>query len=526
MDIATYIEQFEVPEGDQQGERVKLYSWEQEIIDAIESGTETIGCTIAKGAGKSFFAAALIACALDPDGPLHAKGVRVQVSAGGLRLAAPMMDSLLALFSQKWEGMYRPAVSSPWRLFRTSGKMQLIHVPTDAQVEFMPALPSAYHGSRPKIVLLDECGYWPQQHAAAILELCKLGLGKIPGAFLLGVSTYSEDELNPWNRFLDPKAPGHAQKIIKYVGKPAKTLRTLLSWKNFERANPSLADRPSLKKTIARERREAKDSPAALQAIKALRLNMGNSITTVTNLVVGAPLWKACEREAVKHQGAPIWGVDLGGTTSMSTVTGYWPESRTLESHAWFPGIPNLADREKNDVVPKGTYRAMESRDEITVHPDSRLVLYGLMVRQAVNLFGYPSHVVADAWRMADLQQALIDEGIATEVVCQRTGFLDGAIDLGHFRKAVLTKKLFTPVSLLMRWSLKQARTIMDNQANEKLTGARQTQSGVSTTARYDAAAGGILAVGLAYRMDPHHADGHVRNTLPDINEWEPTVIH
>ena len=69
--------------------------------------------------------------------------------------------------------------------------------------------------------------------------------------------------------------------------------------------------------------------------------------------------WERVEARAVgPRQGRPVVGIDLGGGRAFSAAVGIWPSGR-IEAVAVAPGIPSIADQEKRDRVPGGTYQRL-----------------------------------------------------------------------------------------------------------------------------------------------------------------------
>lgn len=56
--------------------------------------------------------------------------------------------------------------------------------------------------------------------------------------------------------------------------------------------------------------------------------------------------------------GRPVVGLDLGGGRAWSAAVAVWPSGR-VEAAALAPGTPDLADQERRDRVPSGTYQRL-----------------------------------------------------------------------------------------------------------------------------------------------------------------------
>ena len=109
--------------------------------------------------------------------------------------------------------------------------------------------------------------------------------------------------------------------------------------------------------------------------------------------------------------------------------------------------------------------------------------------------FGWPSRIVADRWREAELRDALEKAGVPLAAFEVRgMGFKDGAEDVRAFRKGCADGRVTPVPSLLLRSAMSEARTVSDPAGNAKL--CKGSQGGRRVRARDDAAAAAaILAV-------------------------------
>ena len=89
--LADYIEGLRIPQGRRAGQRFKLLPWERRFLrGAFAADVDTAALTIARGNGKSTFAAGILAAAVDVDGPLvqpNAEAVLVASSFEQARIA-------------------------------------------------------------------------------------------------------------------------------------------------------------------------------------------------------------------------------------------------------------------------------------------------------------------------------------------------------------------------------------------------------------------------------------------------------
>ena len=101
---------------------------------------------------------------------------------------------------------------------------------------------------------------------------------------------------------------------------------------------------------------------------------------------------------------APIIGVDLGGNRSWSAACALWPNGR-IEAWALAPGIPSLAEQERDDQVADGSYGELVQSGGLSVD-------VGLAVPSVERLLSriwawQPAALVSDPYRSAELNQAV-----------------------------------------------------------------------------------------------------------------------
>ena len=77
--------------------------------------------------------------------------------------------------------------------------------------------------------------------------------------------------------------------------------------------------------------------------------------------------WKLAEgRPEGIPAGRPIVGIDLGSGRAWSAAVAMW-ESGRIEAMALSPGIPDLDEQEKRDMVPSGAYRKLVDNGSLTL---------------------------------------------------------------------------------------------------------------------------------------------------------------
>ena len=109
-------------------------------------------------------------------------------------------------------------------------------------------------------------------------------------------------------------------------------------------------------------------------------------------------------REVAPALGRPLVGIDLGGGRAVeSAAVACWRSGR-IEAMAMAPGIPEMADQERRDRVPAGTYTRLQEAK--VLHTDgSRRVPRAEALLQKVMAWN-PAGIVCDRFRLGELQDA------------------------------------------------------------------------------------------------------------------------
>ena len=178
-------------------------------------------------------------------------------------------------------------------------------------------------------------------------------------------------------------------------------------WTDFDevlRVNPVAAINPFLKQTLEREHAAALESDRAARTFRQFRLNIpGDPVDTQP--LISSPEWeRVCARPVPECEGAPIIGVDLGGSRSWSAACALWPNGR-IEAWAIAPGVPSLAEQEKEDQVPDSTYSELVVAGGLSVDAGRAVPDVGRLLSRIWAL--EPSAIVCDSYRVAELHKAV-----------------------------------------------------------------------------------------------------------------------
>ena len=485
-DLERYIEGLVIPQGRFMGQPFKLFPWQRRFLRGAFGQPGDAALSLGRGGGKTTFIAALAAATVD--GPLAEPNAESLIIASAfdqglicwrhvLRLLKPVMDR---------DGV---GVHKRFRVQDSANRATLTDNWTGAMLKVMGSDPKRLHGAAPKILIGDELAQWPPGQIDAMLAALETSRGKIPDSRALWIGTRAASPEHPFEKYLRGGV-GYAQ--IHAAGKEDPPFQR----KTWTKANPGLDGLPDLEQTIRRESATAKRDPAKLAQFRALRLNLGTS-DTVREMLLSVEVWREIEGQAEKS-GPCYWGVDLGTSAAQSAVAGYWPDTGRLECLAAFPSIPTLQERGLQDGV-ADLYKECARRGELLTLGENAADVGGLL-SAALDRFGMPRKLASDRWREAELRDAIKGLGIsAGKLDLRGMGFKDGGEDVRMFTRACLEGKVTPVPSLLLSAAMSEARTLVDPAGNAKL--AKGSEGGRRLNARDDAAAAGILAVGLAERQ-------------------------
>ena len=173
--------------------------------------------------------------------------------------------------------------------------------------------------------------------------------------------------------WLDEDTPGvYRQEHRPSPGLPADDLESL------KEANPGAVAGigSSLEWLQGQARRAIARGGSTLTSFRLYNRNERISGET-RDMLLTVDEWQACEvAEVPPREGEVIVGIDLGGSSSMSAASFYWPHTGRLEALATFPCNPGLADRGASDGV-SGRYTEMHERGELSTLGDKTVPVAG-----------------------------------------------------------------------------------------------------------------------------------------------------
>ena len=490
VQIGQYIEGLVVGQGRHAGDLVQLLGWQRRFLGGAFGRDGDAALSMARGNGKTTFAAGIACAAVDAGGPLVAPMAETLLVASSFDQGLVAFRHMLHFLQPSFE-RWGVGQGGRFRVQDSANRATIQDRHTGALVRVLGSDPRRLHGAAPKLLLLDEIAQWPPERVGPMLAALRTSRGKIPGSRALWLGTRPATGSHPFERALSGHGVGF--RLSYAAPKDADPFKAA-TWR---RANPSLRHMPDLLAVIREEAADAKRDPAALQSFRALRLNQGVS-DSVSSVLVDAETWRAAMElpKDGQRSGEYVLGLDLGQSAAMSAAAAYF-RTGELEACAAFPELPSLAERGLADGV-GGLYQEMARRGEL-IQAGRRVSDVGALLQEARKRWGRPVAIVCDRWRLAELRQSL--EAVRfplADLVERGQGFKDGGQDVREFRAAVLADTVRPASSLLLTAAMSEARTTGDPAGNHKLS--KGSQGGRRQQARDDAAAAAILAVAAGRR--------------------------
>ena len=190
--------------------------------------------------------------------------------------------------------------------------------------------------------------------------------------------------------------------------------------------------------------------------------------------------------------GRSIVALDLGAGRAWSAAVSVW-ESGRVEAAAVAPGIPDLAQQETRDRVPRGTYQDLEDRGVLQLATGLRVQPPAAVWAMVVDRWGIPASVICDRFRLAELADVV--QG-AAPLEPRVSRWSEASADIRALRSLAKDGpwSIDEDSRLLIAASLQAAVVKNDDQGSTRLV------KSANNTSRDDVAAALVLAAGAYQR--------------------------
>ena len=367
-----------------------LKPFQKRFISAVlRPGIRRAVLSLPRGNGKSWLAGFLAAEALRPGGALFRAGDENVLLSGSFDQARYVYRFAKGLLG---EGAYVYSDNKQ--------RMEIRHKASGTRLTVKSSRARGAFGIvGARIALADEPGSWDVIGGELMADALDTAIGKPESDLtVIYIGTIAPALAGWWPELV--RAGSHGSTYVQSKeGNPAKWDQ----WPEIKRANPLMAAFPESRKTLLEERDAARKDSRLKARFLSYRLNCPTEDSDTILLTVDE--WKRVLARAVPdRRGRPVVGVDCGAGRAWSAATAVYPSGR-VESVAIAPGTPSLADQEKRDQVPRGTYQKLADQGVLTLDGDRRVPRVSELVKKL--MAWHPASVTCDRFRIGEFLDAI-----------------------------------------------------------------------------------------------------------------------
>ena len=359
-------------------------------VSRKEQPVDIAALSVPRGNGKSWLCGKIVARSLTPGDPLHEPAVENILVAASRAQAGIVLEFARAALGE----------SKKYR-WRNDG---VVHLDSRARVRIVSsdARRALGLGANVRIVVADEPGAWSPTAGRRLWDAITTALGK-RRMTIVAVGTLAPSPLTgpaSWWPAVIEAGSGDGRHVSLLQADPER-------WRDFDevlRVNPVAAVNGFLRRALEREHKVALGSDRAARTFRQYRLNIPGDPLDTQPLITEAEWQRVCARAVPGCEGSPVIGIDLGGTRSWSAASAIWPTGR-IEAWALAPGVPSLADQEREDHVHEGTYSELVKSGGLAV--DVGRAVPGIERLLARVWAWEPLALICDNYRAPELHQVI-----------------------------------------------------------------------------------------------------------------------
>ena len=315
--------------------------------------------------------------------------------------------------------------------------------PRDRKANFFGTTRKAGLGAAHDLVVADEIGMWDQKHRSQF-SLMQSSMVAREDSKMICIGTKYEGIL-----LKEGKAQaGHPNVYYKEYSAKNEDL----DFRNDKEVLQGLREAcPSLGVTITYKRmrqeyEKAKQSKAAATSFAADYLNMPHYHEVRELLCTLEELQGIlCDQDDLPpKEGRPFLALDIGSSASMTACCAVYPNGRMEVMGAFPMDEMDLAEREKRDYLPEGTYESMHKEGTLLCLPGA-VTPVDLFLEEVLKRHPNPIKVGSDRWRHREVLGYLKKNKLKLPMVWRGTGAhqkAEGSMDLINTQKAIISKSL------------------------------------------------------------------------------------
>lgn len=450
------------------------------IRRALSPEIDTAALSLPRGNGKSWLAAHLLTRALTPGDALHVPGSEYLLCAASIEQARLCFRFTRADLEPR----------GGYRFLDSATRIGITHTATNTRLRVLSSNGKTAMGIVGcPLLVADEPGSWEVVGGELMHDAIQTAQGK-PGSRLrvVYIGTLAPARGGWWHDLVSDGSLG-STFVHALQGDAAKWDQ----WPEIRRCNPLTAVSAAFRAKLLEERDKARCDGRLKARFLSYRLNVPSGDES-TVLLTRDDWERVCARAVGVRDGPPVVGVDLGGGRAWSAAVALW-RSGHVEAVAVAPGVPSLAEQERRDRVPSGTYQRLAAAGVLTTDGDRRVPRVETLMDRA--LAWRPESVTCDRFRLADMQDAV---GGRVRIVPRVTRWSEASEDIRALRRYALDGPLSVALGsrILIAASLAVATVKTDDQGSVRLA-----KRGTNNQARDDVAAALTLAAGALSRMPP-----------------------
>ena len=384
------------------------------LKEAFAPGIEIAALSLPRGNGKTTLLGYLATRAMTPGDELFVPGAQNVLIAGSIKQSRPGFRLARAELGE-----------DGYRYEDSNQVVKILHPESQTRLDINAAnAKTAYGWLNARLILVDEGAAVPPGLWDAIATTTGKSLTTI-----VVCGTLAPSGRDDWWPKLVKRGSGPGVHVMVLAGDPDAWDK----WQTIKLCNPLTAVNPQLRRTLLRERNEARHDDRLRARFLSLRLNVPSR--TDDRELIPPHQWEAVlGRPVAPREGRPVLGIDLGAARSWSAAALWWRNGR-CEVYASIPGIPDIDVQERSLGLGRGVLSSLVDRGTVAVAEGRRVADVGVLLDRLpdVDVQG----VVADRFLSGALSDALSDRRYPP---CEwRTGQWSMATeDLASFRKAVL----------------------------------------------------------------------------------------
>ena len=280
-------------------QRVPILGFHDRWIRSVFRPDVQIGVlSCPRGSAKTWIAGQLAALAMRPGSPLW----RERVETLGVSASLEQSRVFLAMVREALDD-----IVDDYRWMTSGQRLQATHKATGTRLRILSSSGRRAMGLEGfGTIFADEPGAWEVRGGQLMFDALRQSLGKRADQRLVLIGTRSPAPPASWwpNLIDGGSGPGtHVSELSAPVDQPWD------SWLTIRRVNPLVMFNQPLRKTILRERDEARRCPddSMRMAFEAYRLN--RQVRAHADVLVTVPAWRRVEsRDVPAREGKPVVG--------------------------------------------------------------------------------------------------------------------------------------------------------------------------------------------------------------------------